>query len=44
MITSLRGHQFDTVIGPIDFDEKGDVTTQSVILYIWRGGQYMPLE
>jgi branched-chain amino acid transport system substrate-binding protein len=43
MITSLRGHEFDTVIGPINFDEKDDVTTQSVILYLWRGRQYMPV-
>ena len=27
MIASLREHQFDTVLGAIDFDEKGDVTT-----------------
>ena len=41
---SLRGHQFDTVLGPLNFDKNSDVTTQSVILYDWRGGQYMPLE
>ena len=29
MIASLREHQFDTVLGAIDFDEKGDVTVQS---------------
>jgi len=44
MIASLRGHQFDSVMGPIDFDEKGDKTSQKLIWYIWRGGQYMPLE
>ena len=26
MIASLRQHQFDTVLGPSDFDEKGDLT------------------
>jgi branched-chain amino acid transport system substrate-binding protein len=25
MTASLRQHQFDTVVGPIDFDEKGDL-------------------
>ena len=44
MIAALREHQFDTVLGPIDFDEKGDLTVQSPIWWIWRGGTYMPLE
>jgi branched-chain amino acid transport system substrate-binding protein len=44
MIASLRKHQFDTVLGSIDFDEKGDVTTQTPIWHVWRGGEYMPLE
>jgi branched-chain amino acid transport system substrate-binding protein len=44
MIASLREHQFDTVLGAIDFDEKGDLTVQSPAWYVWRGGTYMPLE
>ena len=44
MIASLREHQFDTVLGPIDFDEKGDVTVQSPVWYVWRDGTYVPLE
>jgi branched-chain amino acid transport system substrate-binding protein len=44
MIASLRGHQFDTVLGPIDFDEKGDVTTQTPVWHVWRGDTYVPLE
>jgi branched-chain amino acid transport system substrate-binding protein len=44
MIAALRQHQFDTVLGPIDFDEKGDLTVQNPVLYVWRGGEYMPLE
>jgi len=44
MIASLRKHQFDTVLGLVEFDDKGDLTVQSVILFIWRGGKYMPLE
>ena len=31
MIASLRQHQFDTVLGPIDFDEKGDLAVQNPI-------------
>jgi branched-chain amino acid transport system substrate-binding protein len=44
MIASLREHQFDTVLGPIDFDETGDLAVQNPIWWIWRGGTYMPLE
>jgi branched-chain amino acid transport system substrate-binding protein len=44
MIASLREHQFDTVLGPIDFDEKGDLTVQHPVWYVWRGGTYVPLE
>jgi branched-chain amino acid transport system substrate-binding protein len=42
MIASLREHQFDTVLGPIDFDEKGDLTVQNPAWYVWRDGNYMP--
>jgi branched-chain amino acid transport system substrate-binding protein len=44
MIASLRQHQFNTVLGPIDFDDKGDLTVQSPAWYVWRGGTYVPLE
>jgi branched-chain amino acid transport system substrate-binding protein len=44
MIASLREHQFDTVLGPIDFDDKGDLTVQNPVWYVWRGGTYAPLE
>jgi branched-chain amino acid transport system substrate-binding protein len=44
VIASLRGHPFDTVLGRIEFDDKGDVTTQSWMWYVWKGGEYVPLE
>ena len=44
MIASLRKHQFDTVLGPIDFDDKGDLAVQNPVWYVWRDGNYMPLE
>jgi branched-chain amino acid transport system substrate-binding protein len=44
MIASLQQHQFDTVLGVIDFDEKGDLTVQSPAWYVWRDGTYLPLE
>ncbi len=43
MIASLREHQFDTLVGPIDFDEKGDLAVPNLIWYVWRGGTYVPL-
>jgi branched-chain amino acid transport system substrate-binding protein len=45
MIASLRKHQFDTVLGPIGFDGKGDVTLQSPVLYVWHAnGEHVLLE
>jgi branched-chain amino acid transport system substrate-binding protein len=34
VITSLRAHVFDTVLGRIDFDEKGDLTASSWVWYV----------
>jgi S1/P1 Nuclease len=44
MIASLREHQFDTVLGPIDFDEKCDLAVQNPVWWIWGGDTYVPLE
>ncbi|MGH6808971.1 MAG: branched-chain amino acid ABC transporter substrate-binding protein [Ensifer adhaerens] len=44
VIATLRGQEFDTVLGPVDFDEKGDLTNQSWVWYVWRGGEYVPVE
>jgi branched-chain amino acid transport system substrate-binding protein len=44
VIASLRSYQFDTVLGRIGFDGKGDLTAQSWIWYVWKGGKYVPLE
>ena len=44
MIGSLRQHQFDTVLGSIEFDDKGDLTIQSPVLYVWHAdGTYVPV-
>jgi branched-chain amino acid transport system substrate-binding protein len=32
------------VLGPIDFDDKGDPTVQNPVWYVWRNGTYVPLE
>jgi branched-chain amino acid transport system substrate-binding protein len=44
MISALREHRFDTVLGLIDFDEKGDLAVQNPVWYVWRDGTYVPLE
>jgi branched-chain amino acid transport system substrate-binding protein len=44
MIASLREHEFDTVLGSIDFDDKGDLIVQNPVWYVWQGGTYVPLE
>jgi branched-chain amino acid transport system substrate-binding protein len=44
MIAVLRNHQFDTVLGPIGFDEKGDVTLQSPVVYVWHADGSRMLE
>ena len=44
IIAALRGHEYDTVLGPVDFDDKGDLTTQNWVWYVWRGGEYLPAE
>lgn len=41
---ALRSNQFDTLLGPLNFNAKGDLTVQNPILYVWRGGTYQPLE
>lgn len=42
---ALRSHEFDTLLGRIGFDAKGDVTGyDTFVWYVWRGAKYVPLE
>jgi len=42
---ALRGGEFDTVLGRIGFDGKGDVTGYNTFVwYQWRGGDYAPVD
>ncbi len=34
------GRKFDTVLGPISFDAKGDVTAPGYVVYVWKNGKY----
>jgi branched-chain amino acid transport system substrate-binding protein len=36
----LHKGQFDTVLGSIGFDEKGDVTAPGYVVYVWKNGTY----
>jgi branched-chain amino acid transport system substrate-binding protein len=42
---ALRSHEFDTVLGRIGFDEKGDVTGyETFVWHVWNDGKYAPVE
>jgi branched-chain amino acid transport system substrate-binding protein len=30
----------DTVVGPLTWDKKGDVTDPKYVFYIWKDGKY----
>ncbi len=40
MIAALGSNQFETVLGKIGFDKKGDVTAPGYVWYVWSGGKY----
>jgi branched-chain amino acid transport system substrate-binding protein len=33
---TMRGGKWDTVLGPISFDKKGDITTIDYVFYTWK--------
>lgn len=36
----LKSDKFDTVLGTIGFDKKGDVTAPGYVVYAWKNGKY----
>lgn len=36
----LKTEKFDTVIGPVSFDAKGDVKAPGYVVYVWKNGKY----
>jgi branched-chain amino acid transport system substrate-binding protein len=44
VIKTLRNDEFDTVLGKIGFDEKGDVTAPGYVWYVWKDGEYTQLK
>lgn len=37
---TLKAGKWDTVLGPISYDKKGDVTISDYVFYIWHNGNY----
>ena len=37
---AMRANKFDTVIGTIGFDAKGDVIGPDYVVYVWNDGKY----
>ena len=44
VIEQLHGNQFETVLGTISFDDKGDVEGSSYVMYQWENGEYVQIE
>ncbi|MDH3229913.1 MAG: branched-chain amino acid ABC transporter substrate-binding protein [Alphaproteobacteria bacterium] len=40
VIAALHSNQFETVLGKIGFDAKGDVTAPGYVFYEWKNGKY----
>jgi len=40
---ALHSGTFNTVLGEMKFDKKGDPSTEPFIIYTWEGGKYKPL-
>jgi len=38
---ALKANQFDTVMGKIGFNAKGDVTAPGYVFYVWKSGKYV---
>lgn len=40
VIKAMNSGTFDTVLGPLSFDDKGDVTLPGYVFYEWKDGKY----
>jgi branched-chain amino acid transport system substrate-binding protein len=40
VLEQLHSNQFETVLGTVGFDDKGDVTGDNYVLYQWDNGEY----
>ena len=37
---AMRSSKFDTVLGPVGFDAKGDVLNPKYVFFVWKDGKY----
>ena len=44
IVTALNDGKFNTVLGELEFDDKGDVTLPGYVFYEWKDGSYDYLE
>ncbi|MBD9375212.1 branched-chain amino acid ABC transporter substrate-binding protein [Rhizobium sp. ARZ01] len=44
VIDALHKGEFSTVLGPIAFDDKGDLMRQTWAWYVWKNGEYVPVD
>lgn len=44
LIKVMRTNTFDTVLGSIAFDEKGDIKNPEYVMYRWSNGQYAEIK
>ena len=40
VVEALDEGKFETVLGEVEFDDKGDVTTPGYVFYVWQDGEY----
>ena len=40
MAEALREGSYETVLGTLAFNEKGDVKDPKYVMYMWKDGQY----
>lgn len=43
-IEALHQTEFDTVFGSFRFDDNGDMTAPGFVWYVWKDGEYVPVE
>ena len=43
VLEQLHGNEFETVLGTVAFDDKGDVAGDNYVLYQWEDGEYNEL-
>ena len=37
---TLKSERFETILGNVGFDQKGDITAPGYVLYIWKNGSF----